>query len=226
MNTNFYFHNSIHCKTFSRLTIFFLLAIELHLPVFAQKNNMRELIQFSGVVVTADSLTPVPFTHITIINTRKGMLSDTYGFFSFVAQKKDTIVFSSMGYRNVSFIIPDSLTTNRYSLIQLMTSDTLMLDESVVYPWPSVEQFREAFVKMNIPDDDLERAKKNLAFAEMKERMKQLPNDGSINYKYFMEGIGNKLYTAGQYPSYNLFSPIAWAKFIQAWREGKFKRKD
>ena len=107
-----------------------------------------------------------------------------------------------------------------------MSTDTLMLGESVVYPWPTVEQFKEAFIKMHIPDDDLERAKKNLALAEMKERMKKIPNDGSMNYKNYIDNISNRLYYAGQYPSNNLLNPIAWAKFIEAWREGKFKRQD
>jgi hypothetical protein len=34
------------------------------------------------------------------------------------------------------------------------------------------------------------------------------------------------LYYAGGTPPINLFNPIAWAQFLQAWQNGEFKRKD
>jgi hypothetical protein len=209
-----------------KICFVFVVCLFINGTLYSQRTPKKDVIQFSGVVITADSLNPVPFTHITIINQRREALTDYYGFFSFAARKKDTVVFSSIGYKNVSFVIPDSLSTNRYSLIQLMTSDTLLLGESVIYQWPTVEQFKEAFVKMKIPDDDLERAKKNLALAEMKERAKQYPNDASMNYKNYINNISNKLYYAGQYPPINLLNPVAWAKFIEAWKNGEFKKQE
>lgn len=35
-----------------------------------------------------------------------------------------------------------------------------------------------------------------------------------------------RLYNSGGVPSINLFNPVAWAQFIQAWKSGKFKNKD
>ena len=133
--------------------------------------NDDDVIQFSGIVINADSLNPVPYTSIIINNTRRGTLSDYYGYFSFVALKNDTIVFSSMGFKKNTFIIPDTITQKRYSLIHVMNADTIMLTPTLIYPWPTVEEFKKAFVELDIPDDDLEIAKKNLAKAEMKERM-------------------------------------------------------
>lgn len=153
-------------------------------------------------------------------------MSDFYGFFSFVAQSKDTIEFSSVGYKKSGFIIPDTLTTNRYSLIQMMTRDTILLQETVIYPWPTKEQFKEAFLNLKIPDDDYDRAMKNLERAEIKERMESIPMDGSGNYKFQMQQYQSRLYYAGQYPSITLLNPIAWAQFIQAWRNGDFKKKE
>ena len=57
-----------------------------------------DLVQFSGVVVT-DSLMPVPFTNILVKNTYRGTMSDVYGYFSFVAQEGDTILFSAVGFQ-------------------------------------------------------------------------------------------------------------------------------
>ncbi len=204
---------------------FTLLCIQIGLQNTTAQNKDNDLIQFSGILLSSDSLNPVQFAHVILTKSYRGTVSDYYGFFSFVAQKGDTVSFSCVGYKQAQYIIPDTLTTNRYSLIQLMTRDTINLATAIVYPWPTREQFRQAFLTINIPDDDLARAKKNLALAEMKERMENMPMDGSMNYKYQMQQQQSKLYYAGQYPSISLLNPIAWAQFIQAWKRGDFKRK-
>ena len=188
----------------------------------AQDNN---LIQFSGVVVSGDGLKPVPYTNIIIKNTYRGTVSDFYGFFSFVARKTDTLEFSCIGFKTSEYIVPDTLHSNKYSLIQILRTDTFLLKETIIRPWPTQEQFHEAFIRLNIPDDDLERAKRNLARAEMKERMEQSGMDGSMNYKYAMQQKQSQLYYVGQYAPNNLLNPIAWAQFIQAWQRGDFKKK-
>ena len=187
--------------------------------------NNRELIQFSGVVLTGDSLTPVPFVNIIIKNSYRGTTSDYFGYFSFVARKLDTIIFSVVGYKKGRFIIPDSLSINRYSLIQVLVNDTILLKETVIFPWPTKEQFKNAFMSLNIPDDDLERASQNLARAEMKERYDATGMDASMNFTNYMQYQTSKLYFAGQFSPSNLLNPIAWAKFIKAWKNGELKRK-
>lgn len=185
----------------------------------------EDLVQFSGVVVTSDSLQPLPYTSIIIKHTYRGTISDFYGFFSFVAKEKDTIEFTTIGYRKAVFIIPDTLTDNRYSLIQAMHRDTILLKEAVIYPWPTKEQFKQAFLSLDVPDDDLARARKNLEMQRLQEIAENLPPDGSLTYKYTMQQQYSRLYTVGQLPMNNLLNPIAWAQFIKAWKNGDFKRK-
>jgi len=183
----------------------------------------RDLIQFSGVIVTGDSLNKVPYVNIIITNSRRGTISDFFGYFSFVAQERDTIQFSAVGFKKAQFVIPDSLSINRYSLIQLMVRDTILLPETFIYPWPTKEQFRQAFMNLNIPDDDLERAKKNLELAEMRDRYKATGMDASMNFTHAMQEQSTKLYYAGQNPPIGLLNPIAWVKFIEAWKKGELK---
>ena len=190
-----------------------------------KQEEKERLVQFSGVVVTADSLRPVPFTHIMVKKNRWGTVADYYGYFSFVARAGDTILFTSVGYKRSSYTIPDTITRSRYTLIKTMTADTILLDETVIYPWPTKEQFREAFVKMDIPQDDLERARINLARAELKERAMSSPMDGSMNYKNYMQWETYKHYYIGQTQPITILDPFAWAQFFKAWKEGKFKRQ-
>jgi len=199
------------------------LFIFLHLNGLAQKGG--EFIQFSGVVVSQDSLKPIPYCSIIDKVTKRGTTSDYFGYFSFVANKGDTIQFSSIGYKKTLFTIPDTLTTNKYSLIQIMFEDTILLKTAVIYPWPSKEQFAKAFVETKIPNDDYQRAMSNLSRAQLNERMQFTPMDGALNFKWEQQQIQSKLYYAGQYPPNNLLNPIAWAKFIEAWKRGDFKSK-
>lgn len=207
-----------------RVTLLILLAL-ISCSTFTQAQE-RRVIQFSGVVVSGDSLQPVPYTSIMVRNSYHGTISDYYGFFSFVALARDTIEFSAVGYQKSIFVIPDDLSENRYSLIQMMQKDTFLLKETVIYPWPTREQFKEAFLRIEVPDDDLERARKNLAQESMREMGMKMPMDGSMNFRNTMQNYQSQLYTAGQIPQNNLLNPIAWSRFIQAWKNGEFKRKN
>ena len=204
---------------------FLLFSFFLVQSVLLFSQGGKDIVQFSGVVIDGVNLKPIPFTNILIKNTRRGTVSDYYGFFSLVAQKNDTIEFSAIGYKKTSYIIPDSLKEQRYSLIQMLFRDTILLRETVIYPWPTKEQFKQAFLDLRVPDDDYDRALKNLSLAELKARYDIMPMDGSMNFRNQMQQYQSKLYYAGQFPPNNLLNPIAWSKFIQAWKNGELKRE-
>ena len=190
-----------------------------------EEYNMDELIQFSGVIITSDSLKAIPLAHIIVVNSMRGTVSDFNGYFSFVAKKLDTVEFSAVGYKADSFIVPDSITNNRYSIIQLMSTDTIWLSETVIYPWPTKAQFKEAFLTLEIPDDDFEIARKNLNPRQLLAKAEHLPAEGSVNFKYLIDQQVDKLYYNGQTQPITILNPFAWVKFVQAWKEGKFKRR-
>ncbi len=201
------FRSMKYCISLFVITVF-------SLGVFSQSDS--DLIQFSGVVVSGDSLNPVPYCTVVDKVTKRGTVSDYFGYFSFVAHKGDSIRFSSVGFKTSYFVISDTLKGDKYSLIHVLSTDTIMLPVAVIYPWPSKEQFAEAFVNVEIPNDDYKRAIHNLEQAEMKERADGIPMDGSMNFNYQMKQKRSRLYYAGQYPSNNLLNPIAWAKFIKS----------
>jgi hypothetical protein len=200
-----------------------------------KQSKEKKLIQFSGLVVTGntDSLEPVPFASLMIKGTNKGAISSYSGFFSFVAQAGDIIEFSAMGYKSSNYKISDTLSMSRYSWIQFLASDTIYFSETVITPWPTIEQFKKTFVSTKIPDDDMARAKRNLDLAAMKEKAKNMSMDGSENYRSF---VSQQVYNASYQGMYKpgltnmtnnpLLNPFAWAQFIKAWKEGKFKQPD
>jgi hypothetical protein len=207
-----------------RVLLLFFIVISGRGLLFAQESD-KDLVQFSGIVVTGDSIQPVPFTNILIKNSWRGTVADYYGFFSFVAKKNDTVLFSSVGFKKNEFVIPDTITGNRYSLIEVMTVDTIMLPQTIIYPWPSREDFKQAFLNLDVPDDDYERARQNLDLAVIREMSEKYPMDGNMNFRYSMQLHQDKLYYIGQTQPITVLNPFAWAQFIKAWKEGKFKRK-
>jgi hypothetical protein len=220
---------------FKKVYLSFTIIIIATVSTFSQPKKLawqeegskkNSLIQFSGVVVEGDSLNPVPYTSIIVKHARRGTISDYFGYYSFVAATGDTIEFSAIGFSSANYIIPDTLGSNMYSLIQVLRRDTIYLKTAEVFPWPSREQFKQAFLNLNIKDDDLARATRNMNRSDMRDQMLGMAMDASLNYKYSMQQNQSRLYYAGQYPSINLLNPIAWAKFIQAWKNGDFKKKN
>ena len=47
-----------------------------------------------------------------------------------------------------------------------------------------------------------------------------------MNYRNYIQNNTSKLYYAGQTTPISIFNPFAWAEFVKAWKEGKFKKQD
>jgi len=187
-----------------------------------QKNNLVEL---SGIVMTSDSLAPVIFCNIGIKNSYRGTSSNINGFFSIVMEKGDTLVFSAVGYQRKLYAVPDTLEGSRYSIIQLMSQDTINLPETIIYPWPKPHEFKSAFLALDIPDDDITRARKNLSEEQLKMRAYVMRGDAIENYNWQQKQRTAAYWHYKQPPPINLLNPFAWAEFIKAWKRGDFKRK-
>jgi len=186
------------------------------------------LVQFSGMVLDGsdDNLFPIPFANILIRDEARGTFSDFNGFFSVVAKKGSKITFSAVGYRDVDFMIPDSLEDNRYSVVQLMSQDTINLPETVVFPWPSRDHFKLEFLAMDVTSELQEKAIENIAERSLRRLREIVPADGNENADYYLRQEAQSYYYLGQTPPMNIFSPVAWGKFFESWKNGDFKKKD
>ncbi len=183
------------------------------------------LIQLSGVVIDEESLDPMPYTTVFDRSIRRGVIADFYGFFSTPVYPGDTLYFSYFGYKTSTYVVPDTLTDNRYSIIHMLHKDTLNIPEVVVYPWPSREDFARAFVEMEPYDDALRRAQRELSGESLAFVAARLEGDASLAYGLTQQQNYTRLYTQGQLPANNLFNPYAWAKLIKDWKAGKLSKQ-
>lgn len=208
--------------------ILFVFLVFCQNTVFCQKPDTKKeapLIQFSGVVLDQDSLTAIPYVSILIKGTRRGAVTDYYGFFNMIVNPGDELEFYSITHKNRTYIVADTLKQKYYYAIQVLTKDTVQLPAVDIYPWPSQEDFKRAFLALDLNNTDAERADMNLEREELSYLERNAGASPDINYRYVMQAYYTRVYTAGQAPVNNLLSPIAWAQFIDAWRKGKFKNK-
>lgn len=212
----------------SLILVFSLTLLFLSNQIWGQTTPENEnLLQFSGMVLDggSENLYPIPYVNVAVKNKARGTYTDYTGFFSIVVEKTDTIVFSTVGYKVVEVTIPDSLENMRYSVVQLMTQDTFNLPETVVFPWPSKEHFKLEFLAMDVTQDLQERAMENLASDVLAKVEKVTSHDGVENANFYLREQARKNYYIGQTPPMNIFNPIAWKQFFDAWKDGKFKKK-
>ena len=162
-----------------------------------EKDSLK-IIQLSGVVISEETLEELPYVTVFDKTLRKGVISDYYGYFSMITFPGDTIVFSSPGHKKSSYIVPDTLKQNRYSLIHMIPSDTLQLKEVTIYPWPSKEEFASAFVNMRPYDDALRRAQQELSGESLAFAAARIQTDPSLAYGNTMNQRYSQLYSSNQ----------------------------
>lgn len=197
---------------------------------FAQENvshkrDTSKLIQLSGVVLAETSLDQLPFTTVIDLSIKKGTLTDAYGFFTMVTYPGDTLAFTSFGYKSGTYIVPDTLKDNRYSIIHVLKEDTTYLPNVVIYPWPSKENFAKAFVEMEPYSDAFQKAKQQLSGESLAFAAAKLQSDASLAFGTTQSQMYTQLYSHGQQPANNLLNPYAWSKFISEWKKGNLKIK-
>jgi len=183
------------------------------------------MLQLSGVIVSDVDLEPIPYVTVYDKSIRRGVIADFYGFFSLVTFPGDTLFFSSPGHNTSSFIVPDTLEENRYSIIHMLTKNLQNLPEITVYPWPSKDQFAQYFLNMKPYDDAMRRAQRELSGESLAFVSARIDTDASLAYGYSQNQRNTKLYTNGQLPVNNLLNPYSWAKLISDWKEGKLSRQ-
>ena len=200
-------------KYISVLILFFFVITD------AKSQEKSPTVRISGMVIDADSLNPVSFTSITIKHSTRGTVSDNSGYFSIFAYELDTLEFSNVGYETSHFVVPPNLPTENYGLVHAMSRDTLVLEELVIFPWPSAEEFEQAFLSLEVQPDRQtrsQRSKKNIQMALDQQLAREKFYYDQMRYNRFYQ-------ITGDIPPNNFLNPITWSNFIRDWKNGEFE---
>jgi hypothetical protein len=190
---------------------------------FATIAKAQEPIQFSGLIVSGDSATAVPYTNILIQNKLQGTISNFDGYFSFVVEPKDSIVFSCIGYKRAHYIIPKGYQKESLIRIQKLEVDAILVSEIDVTPWSNYEQFKYAFVNAKIKDDDIQKAKNNLSKEVMQDLRLSMNAISDEIQKNMMRSQAYGIENQGMPPTLSFTNPMNWIGLIKMIGYGSIK---
>lgn len=209
---------------------FYLLTVLALLPTAGRAQSSlptpyENIVQINGVTMTSDSLRAVAGATISVVGKNRGVLSSERGVFSVVVNKGDTLRFTALGFGAKEYVVPKNIAGPFVSLIQLMSQDTFYLAETIVRPLPTRDNFDYAFVNWDVPNDQYEIARRNTEYYTMRTLAATLPKDGRENAQVYQSIQQKQSVYYGQQPPSNLFNPVAWMQFFDAWKRGDFRKK-
>ncbi len=219
---------TFNSNSLKKFLIYLLLILGIASSNLAQAQPGKEknpYILFTGLVLTSDSLKPIPFVNIK--SNKRGLIgyTDYAGHFDVVVKKGDSIYFTLVEKIGSSHLVPDTLSGNRYNVVKLMSQDTINIPAIFIRALPLKTLFNHEFVTRDIPDDAYERARKNLETEALKEELKMRPADATSSQSLLAQTRASQLYYYKQAPPQNYLSPVAWMQFFEAWKRGDFKKK-
>lgn len=190
---------------------------------FAQ--GEKKYITFSGFVIDGTNDEPLAGAYVINDKAGRGVFTNGRGYFILDVFPGDSILFSYLGFKKQFHIIPKSVGLN-YSAVVELSMDAKLLKEVKVYPFRTEDEFKTAFLEMELPDqkerDILEKnySSENIKMAAANQAM------GSMgNYRYSMDQQLMHLQAQKQTTMNPLTNIAAWSSFIKSVKNGSFSDK-
>lgn len=203
--------------------IFCLFLMGQSVDSFAQ--GEKKYITFSGFVIDGTNDEPLAGAYVINDKAGRGVFTNGRGYFILDVFPGDSILFSYLGFKKQFHIIPKSVGLN-YSAVVELSMDAKLLKEVKVYPFRTEDEFKTAFLEMELPDqkerDILEKnySSENIKMAAANQAM------GSMgNYRYSMDQQLMHLQAQKQTTMNPLTNIAAWSSFIKSVKNGSFSDK-
>ncbi|WP_255080838.1 carboxypeptidase-like regulatory domain-containing protein [Lacihabitans sp. CCS-44] len=204
-------------------TVFFLVTVSIGYQANAQ--GEKKFVTFSGFVIDGSNDEPLPGAYVINDRAGRGVFTNSKGYFIIDVFPGDSILFSYLGFRKQFHIIPKNVGLD-YSAVVELSIDAKMLKEVKVYPFRTEEEFKTAFLEMELPNakerDIIER---NYSSENIK-RMAANQAMGSVgNYRYAMDQQLMHLQGQKQVTQNPLTNVFAWSNFIKSVKNGSLTDK-
>jgi hypothetical protein len=97
------------------------------------EKESEERILFHGLVIDASTLSPVPNSQI-YLNRSMSAISGLDGSFTIYVNKKDTLIFNSLGFKSTIYHVSDTLRGMEFNAGIFMKADTVEIGEVIIIP--------------------------------------------------------------------------------------------
>lgn len=192
-----------------RISFFFLLSL---IGANAQAQGNQNIMQLTGLIVGGDSLYGIPGVHIYVPKAGRGTSTNYYGYFSLPTQVGDSIVISAIGYTKKEFVITYN-EKKSISLIIELKEDTTVLPLLEVFPYPTEELFKHAFLTLKMPDNMYNGININ------DQIMSRVTHANKTDAKSYY------LYKAANRQSFVLLDAFAWSRAIKDLKHKRAARR-
>jgi hypothetical protein len=188
-----------------------------------QSYGQKKIVQFSGIVVGGDSLYGISDVAVFVPRTGRGIFSNHIGYFSLPVLSGDTVRIKSVGFKDKNFAMPD--TADYLSVVIQLELDTFLLPEIVLWPYPDFNDFKKAFLALELSNPSLDYTNKNLNEKVLRRMLYNTEQSSSANYRYYLNNQANKQQYRYSTPYMTLLNPFAWARFIKDVKSGGLKNE-
>lgn len=211
-------------KLSTLIVVFSIVSIVLFLTFNSRAQESKSVIQFSGVIMGEDT-SGIPGVHIYVPTAGRGTTTNQYGYFSMPALTGDSVIISAIGYHRQYYIIPEDRGESVTIGIRL-SEDTTLLPLVEIFPYPTETAFKEAILSLQLPET-YDRDSPNMGEDVLARMLRDMPMDGSMNHRYYMDQQFFQMHNRFSDPRYNnpLLNPFNWAKFIKSIKDGDLKKK-
>ena len=186
------------------------------MDVSAQTDGVKKVIQFTGVVFDSDSTNVLPGTHVYLPQSGRGTTTNPYGFFSIPVVEGDSIVFSSVGFQRIYYIIPKHEEESSLRIVVYLQDDITFLEEVEIRPYPSESIFKEALISMELPDNEYKSVYQWLQSQYYREAYRNLPASPNANFQYYTSSRQQAYINRYSPPTNQFLNPFAWSQFINS----------
>jgi len=189
--------------TISSILLFF------HSGLSQVKENEDLKILFRGLVLDEATYSPISNSQI-MINSIFSSLSGADGSFAFFANRNDTVIFRSLGYKQAVMYVSDTLRGREFNAGIYMVSDTLSIGEVIIVPSFSNLKSEILNAKSKVPAN-MENARYNVAVSAYQGKTSQnVLGNPEDNYAVLSQKRKIDAFEKGGIPSENIvgFSPL------------------
>jgi hypothetical protein len=202
-------------------TISFLIISSL--ITLGQIAENERFFQISGII-TDEFNNTISNVGVISFKLKRGALSEKTGIYSITSTPGDTILFKALGFKKKLVVIPMIYTGRRYNADIVLSTDTIPIENVVVMPWKSYNEFIKAMTSPTPVDPEIKNMIDNLASVKSAvQNTTDVRITPEAGYRYAMQQNFNMIATRNQYPMNNLLNPFAWAKFINGMKSGLLK---
>jgi hypothetical protein len=189
----------------------------------AWAQGKRQVVQFTGIIASGDSLLGVAGASVYVPKAGRGTTSNA-------VLAGDSIVVRSLGYRNQTIVIPADYQRQSFSVIISLKEDATVLPEVRIFPYTTEQAFKRAFLAMKPMDERGSAAAENLNADLMRKIFNSQPMGATANYRQTMSqqqyNFDRRMGTAPNPQSNNpLLNPFSWLQLIKQVKNGDFKRQ-